>query len=411
MVFPNKTMTNFKLISTTLSILSILAPSAAKADDNAAKLSVTPIGRIHVDGAIYIPDKDGFTDGAALSEIRAGVKATYGDWMARIEIGYSYSKIGMKDVYIQKSFKPGNSLRIGYFIPQFGIRGGGSASYKPALIQQIPESFFRTTTRKIGVGFTHTDKHCFLSATAFTGGRSLLFTANQQGKLSVGISERAAWHPEIAPGHILQVGFSSSFETASHTRILGSDGDEVGSEGFRTFSANFPTAVSSVPMLSAEIQDAKADWKISPELILSGGRMALEAQYYHLTATRKQKLPAYHANGAFGMLRFLVLGDNKYTYSESEGALALPSPKTLELVGGYSYTDGNSHNRKYEEGSLEDAHSIHGGIASDYSITANYYINKYMIARLRYSYTDVRKSPVAPRGSINAIQARIQFVF
>ena len=405
------TMSKFKLISTTLSILTAFIPATMQANDDAAKLSVTPIGRIHVDGAIYIPDKNGFTDGAALSEIRAGVKATYGDWLARIEIGYSYSKIGMKDVYIQKFFTPGNSLRIGYFIPQFGIRGGGSASYKPALIQQIPETFFRTTTRKIGVGYTHYDKNCYLSASAYTGGRSLLFTATQQGKLSVGISERAVWHPQIAPGHVLQLGFSSSFETASHTRILGSDGDEVSSGGFRTFSANFPTTVSSVPLLNAEVQDAKADWKISPELILSGGRMALEAQYYHLTATRKYKLPSYQANGAFGMLRFLVLGDSQYTYSDSEGALALPSPKTLELVGGYSYTDGNSHNRKYEEGSSEDSFSIRGGIASDYSLTANYYINKYMIVRLRYSYTDVRESPVAPRGSINTIQARLQFVF
>ena len=62
------------------------------------KITVTPIGRIHVDGAFYLPSKDGFSDGAALPEIRAGVRAQYQKWMARVEIGYSYGKIGMKDV-------------------------------------------------------------------------------------------------------------------------------------------------------------------------------------------------------------------------------------------------------------------------------------------------------------------------
>ena len=44
--------------------------------------------------------------------------------MARVEIGYSYGKIGMKDVYIQRGLGDKDYLRLGYFIPQFGIRGG-----------------------------------------------------------------------------------------------------------------------------------------------------------------------------------------------------------------------------------------------------------------------------------------------
>lgn len=386
-------------------LISLICAAETKAESEKETLKVTPIGRIHVDGALYMPDKSGFTDGASLPEIRAGVKAIYGQWMARIEIGYSYSKIGMKDVYIQRTLNTANALRLGYFIPEFGIRGGGSASFKPAMIQQIPESFFRTTTRKIGVQYNHYDKIWSASATLFTGGRSLIFNASQQGKLSAGAAARATWHPLAKTGEVVQIGLSASYETASHTRIIDGDGDEAASDGFRTFSATFPTAVSSVPLLQAEITDAKGDWKVSPELILSKGRFALESQYYHLTANRKYGYPAYNANGVFAMIRCLVIGDSKYSYSTTESALALPSPKTLEIVGGYSYTDANSHNRKAESA------SVYGGIASDYSVTASYYINKYMIARLRYSYTDVHDSPVAPRGSINALQARLQFVF
>lgn len=364
------------------------------------KITVTPIGRIHVDGAFYLPSKDGFSDGAALPEIRAGVRAQYQKWMARVEIGYSYGKIGMKDVYIQRDLGDKDYLRLGYFIPQFGIRGGGSASYKPGMLPQISESFFRTMTRKIGFGYTRYNPSYFLSATAFVGGRSLTLNATEQGKVSVGGSVRGVWHPFTEPGSILHVGGSVSYETASHTRLINDAGDEEASAGFRTFSVSFPTTVSKVPMLEADVTDAVGDWKLSPELTLSKDRFALESQFYYMKVPRHNGIPSYHAVGTFGMVRCLLFGDNKYRYSEAEGALALPSPKTLELVAGYDYTNADSH-----------AAGIDGGISNDWNLTLNYYINKYMIARLRYSYTDVRNSSVCERRGVNIIQARLQFVF
>ncbi len=378
-----------------LSLISTVFTSSAQ-----DKLTVTPIGRIHVDGALFFPSKNGFSDGAALPEIRAGVRAVYGKWMARVEIGYSYGKIGMKDVYMQRGLGEKDYLRLGYFIPQFGIRGGGSASYKPGMISQISETFFRTTTRKIGLGYTRYNPAYFLSATAFVGGRSLTLNTTEQGKVSVGGAVRGVWHPIANPGEIVHIGGSVSYETASHTRLINDAGDEEASAGFRTFSASFPTSVSKVKMLEADVSNAVGDWKLSPELTLAKDRFALESQFYYMKVPRHNDIPAYHAVGTFGILRCLIFGDNKYKYSEAEGALALPSPKTLELVAGYDYTNADS-----------GAAGIDGGISNDWNLTLNYYINKYMIARLRYSYTDVRNSSVCERRGVNMIQARLQFVF
>lgn len=364
------------------------------------KLTVTPIGRIHVDGALNFPSKDGFHDGASLPEIRAGVKAMYAKWMARIEVGYSYGKIGMKDVYIQRGLGENDYLRLGYFIPQFGIRGGGSASYKPAMIAQVTESFFRTMTRKIGVGYTRYSPDYFISASAFVGGRSLTFSSTEQGKVSAGGAIRGVWHPVARPGAIAHIGFSASYETASHTRLINDSGDEEASSGFRTYSASFPTTVSKVPMLEAHVTDAVGDWKLSPEITLSKDRFALESQFYYMKLPRHNNVPSYHAVGTYGMVRCLLFGDKEYRYSNAEGALALPSPKTLELIAGYDYTNADTH-----------AAGIDGGISNDWNLTLNYYINKYMIARLRYSYTDVRNSSVCERRGVNIIQARLQFVF
>lgn len=385
------------LFHTALLSTLIFSVSHAPAQD---RLQLTPIGRIHVDGALYAPDKNGFNDGASLPEIRAGVRANYKDWMARIEIGYSYGVIGMKDVYMQRNFTPDDHLRIGYFIPQFGIRGGGSASHKPDMLPQNSESFFRTMTRKIGVGYTRFNSDYFLSGTAFVGGRSLTLTSTQQGRVSVGGSLRGVWHPITGDQGTVQVGFSASYETASHTQLINDAGDEELSDGYRTYSCFFPTTVSKVPMLSAHVGDAVGDWKFSPELVLSKGCFALESQFYYMTVTRHSQLSSYNALGAYGMLRCLLLGDDNYNYSNAEGALALPSPRSLELVLGYDYTNADSRKA-----------GIDGGISNDWSACLNYYINKYMIARLRYSYTDVRNSAVSERRGVNIIQARLQFVF
>ncbi len=364
------------------------------------KLTLAPIGRIHVDGALYAPGGNGFHNGASLPEIRAGVKAIYGKWLARIEVGYSYGKIGMKDVYIQRGIGDKDYFRVGYFIPQFGIRGGASASYKPAMVPQISESFFRTMTRKIGIMYTRYNQDYFLSGSAFVGGRSLTFSSSEQGKVSAGGAVRGVWHPFVDNGEVLQIGVSTSYETASHTRLINDAGDEESSAGFRAFTANFPTTVSKVPMLEADVTDIKGDWKITPEIVLAYRRFALESQFYYMNVPRKYNQATYDAVGTYGMVRCLLFGDKKYSYSQADGALAIPSPKTFEIIAGYNYTNADTPSA-----------GIMGGISNDWSITANYYINKYVMARLRYSYTQVRHSAVRNDDGVNIIQARIQFVF
>ena len=107
----------------------------------------------------------------------------------------------------------------------------------------------------------------------------------------------------------------------------------------------------------------------------------------------------YTAQGVYGLLRGLLIGDS-YGYSHGDAGLATPKPGSLEMILGYNYMNANS--RKAE---------VFGGISNDYSLTLNYYINKYMLARLRYSYTDVRHSAVQKDRHVSTIQARIQIIF
>ena len=136
--------------------------------------------------------------------------------------------------------------------------------------------------------------------------------------------------------------------------------------------------------------------------MLIHNNFALEAQYYYMNIARKDGLHNYRAQGAYGLFRTLLIGDN-YGYSHADCGMATPAARSLELVLGYNYTNAS-----------DSRAGIFGGISNDASCTINYYINKYMIARLRYSYTNVRDRIVEgllPSRHVNTIEARVQIIF
>ena len=112
-------MKNF-ILALTAAAISIL-PATAADDDDAPKFSVKPTGRILMDGAVYMggngniqEDEDTrFVDGVAIPDLRLGVKASYGKWKAKVDVGFGYGKVGLKDTYLEYDFNPSNLLRVG----------------------------------------------------------------------------------------------------------------------------------------------------------------------------------------------------------------------------------------------------------------------------------------------------------
>lgn len=374
-------------------LISIAAVSAA---ENSDKLSVRPIGRVLMDGALYMSDTDQFSDGVAIPDIRVGVKASYGKWSCKIDAGFAFGKLSMKDVFLQYDFNSGSWLQAGYFVPMFGLESATSSSMKPGMEEATTDTYLNATGRNIGVMWVRSADRYFVGLTGFVAGTSLTTRANDQGRASVGGAARLLGRRTDA-GYIAQAGISASYQSAMHRRIE-EDGQPATSPGYFDFSASFPSRVSNVPMLGAEIDHAKGALRLSPELLLAKGRFAIQGQYYLLSVNRKHGFgDRYSAWGAYGQLRGLILG-SAYAYSAADAGLATPAPKSLEFVAGFNHTDACSA-------------GIAGGRSNDASLTLNYYINRYMLARMRYSYTDVRNSDVQRDCHVNTIQARLQIIF
>ena len=102
-------------------VLGLMTASAIQAQD-APKLEVKPSGRILFDAAYLSSQnqKDELKSGVGVPDVRVGVGFTYGKWKAKIDMGYAYGKVGMKDVWLQYTFDQKNFLRGGYFIHQYG---------------------------------------------------------------------------------------------------------------------------------------------------------------------------------------------------------------------------------------------------------------------------------------------------
>lgn len=179
----------------------------------------------------------------------------------------------------------------------------------------------------------------------------------------------------------------------------GEDGHTYSSPGYFDFNAGFPTRVCKTTMLKGDVTNARSVFKLSPEILLAKGRFAVEGQYYYMNVARKDNLENYKASGAYGLLRGVLIGGD-YGYSHADAGLATPGPKSLEVVLGYNYTDASCRKS-----------GIMGGITNDASVTLNYYFNKYILGRLRYSYTNVKNGVAHPDRHVNTIQARIQVIF
>lgn len=356
------------------------------------KVRFRPVGRILLDGAVYGPDGDGFTDGVQIPDLRAGVAVDYGRWSAMIDVGFGYFKLSLKDIYIQYRFDKDNAIRAGYFFHQFGLQTSTGGANKCDIVTPVSDSYWGSMSRNLGVMYTLSKPRFFMGASLLLGNSNNI-TDDGITRVGVGGLGRFVWRPLAETGRIAQVGVSAWYQSPTHKR----NAEGVSQPGSFTLSSNFPTQVVREKMIGATITNAGNQFKMTPELLLSLDRFALESQYYYMNVNRIG-MPHYQAQGCYAWLRCLLLGQREYTYSSGVAGIANPGPKTLEVVAGYDYV-----NAGYRD--------IRGGISNDWSLTLNYYFNRYVTARLGYRCSYVRDSSVCPDRHVNILQMRLQFKF
>ena len=364
--------------------------AAANAQEN--KLVVKPSGRILMDAAFLNSSNKAVdeqcVDGVNVPDIRIGMKVSYGKWEGKADIGYARGSVSPKDIFIQYNFNKQNFLRGGYFVHQFGYQSATSSSFKVSMEEPETHSAFGVGGRLVGLMYEHSDDKFMGTGSIYTDAQSFKKQTNQTGYQGTGFLTRLVYHPLIEKGNLFHVGIGLNYELAAENRSN------------MEFKAPYPVRVAGINAIGAKITDAKNDFKFSGELMAAKGHVGIEGQYIFMNADRKGDAKSYNAWGAYGNLRFLL--NNEYEYVKNDAGIATPAPKSWELVAAYNYTDMNDAKAGF-----------HGGKLSDWALTMNYYINKYMIWRVSGHIVRAGESDYSGfnKNTFRVIETRLQFKF
>lgn len=364
--------------------------AAANAQEN--KLVVKPSGRILMDAAFLSSSNKAVdeqcVDGVNVPDIRIGMKVSYGKWEGKADIGYARGSVSPKDIFIQYNFNKQNFLRGGYFVHQFGYQSATSSSFKVSMEEPETHSAFGVGGRLVGLMYEHSDDKFMGTGSIYTDAQSFKKQTNHTGYQGTGLLTRLVYHPLIEKGNLFHVGIGLNYELAAENRSN------------MEFKAPYPVRVAGINAIGAKITDAKNDFKFSGELMAAKGHVGIEGQYIFMNVDRKGDAKSYNAWGAYGNLRFLL--NNEYEYVKNDAGIATPAPKSWELVAAYNYTDMNDAKAGF-----------HGGKLSDWALTMNYYINKYMIWRVSGHIVRAGESDYSGfnKNTFRVIETRIQFKF
>ena len=364
--------------------------AAANAQEN--KLVVKPSGRILMDAAFLNSSNKAVdeqcVDGVNVPDIRIGMKVSYGKWEGKADIGYARGSVSPKDIFIQYNFNKQNFLRGGYFVHQFGYQSATSSSFKVSMEEPETHSAFGVGGRLVGLMYEHSDDKFMGTGSVYTDAQSFKKQTNHTGYQGSGFLTRLVYHPLIEKGNLFHVGIGLNYELAAENRSN------------MEFKAPYPVRVAGINAIGAKITDAKNDFKFSGELMAAKGHVGIEGQYIFMNVDRKGDAKSYNAWGAYGNLRFLL--NNEYEYVKHDAGIATPAPKSWELVAAYNYTDMNDAKAGF-----------HGGKLSDWALTMNYYINKYMIWRVSGHIVRAGESDYSGfnKNTFRVIETRLQFKF
>ena len=386
----NAVMTN-RLLTLMAVWLTVTVATLAQEEP---KLTVKPSGRILFDAAYINPQhqEDDLKSGVGIPDMRVGVGFNYGQWKGKIDMGYAYGKVNMKDVWLQYDFDKQNFIRGGYFIHQYGFQSSTSSSFKETMEEPQSNAVFNND-RMIGLMYEYSAPKVLATASIVVETDAMKQTTDVTGNEAIGGMTRLLYRPYAERGKMFQVGISGGIEGARYNSK-----EELNHKQF-TLSTRWPTRVAKVNSQQAVVTDAKTMYKFSPEVMYSRGRFAVIGQYFLNSITRDNNQETFTGSGAYVTLRGLLKGRD-YAPNMGDGGIATPDPGNMELCLQYNYT------------ALSDASAgILGGYLNDWAICYNFYPNKYMIWRVRASYTKVTNRSGFADNEVSILETRLQVKF
>lgn len=337
------------------------------------------IGRVFFDGGVFMNDTLGWGNAFQVHDVRLGtVVKIFDNWEAKIELGYADKKVSMKDIFV--SYKLDKHLfRLGYAYEPWGSARVGTASFR--FMQNATADNALGQGRELGINYSYNHNWMNVMAGVFSGGDIQTSGQMDQG---YAIAAKFIGRPLMKEGRVLHLGLAPRF----------AEGKDV-----MDFAGGVPTNLVSKSengFVDASVDRVINSWKLDAECIFIYDKWYFQGQYLFAHLNRGG-VDNFNGKGGYAQAGYLILGE-RHNYNVSTGMMGNPAPKSLELL------------LRYDNVNLNDA-GVQGGRLSDITVGVNYFINKYIAAKLNYTRMMVGDSSPKGGGDFDLLQARLQVSF
>lgn len=314
-----------------------------------------------------------------VNDVRLGTVLTIlEDWEAKIELGYANGKVSFKDVYL--NYRLGeHAFRLGYQYEPSGYARVGTANYR--FMQNATSDNALGDSRKLGISYSYNHTWLNVMAGVYSGG-----DIQTSGQLDQGYSlaAKVTGRPLMEDKKLVHLAIAPRFSNGKDVvKLAGGVPTTLLNKGDNAF-------------LEASVDQVINQWKLDAECILLCNKWYFQGQYF-LSHLNRNAADNFNGKGGYVQAGYLILGD-KHNYKAETGMMGNPAPKSLEVL------------LRYDNVNLNDA-GIRGGRLSDITVGMNYFINKYIAAKINYTRMMVGDSSPMGGKDFDLLQARVQLSF
>lgn len=277
------------------------------------------------------------------------------------------------------------ALRIGFSKTPVGLEGNTSTGATTFLETALPTQAIYAN-RRVGVDWALEREHYLVNVGYYSGGD---LNGDSDGHM---VAMRAAWVPRNRPGDVLHLGLSASRESPDGT----TDGRGIYTPPTARLRARPEAGLADRLVDSGNLATVDDIDRTGLEGLWIGGPWSVQGEYLRARIALDGR-PAYTADGYYVFASWVATGESR---SYAEGNVGNVKPKgphgALEFALRYSELD------------LDDV-PVAGGRERDWTLGANWYINRYLKLQADYVHAQSDRRGLVVDPNVVEVRAQIQF--
>lgn len=391
--------------TTLMAALMVVIPTMANASENGPYdfADNWPTHYIFGDGTDvglalkYQYDVDRFSnDDGRLTDAQTNRRKEFGFYVKKkgvydVAVGYDFQARTWLDTYLRVQSKAilgedVGALRAGFSKTPVGFEGNTSTGATTFLEAALPTQAIYAN-RRIGVDWAWERSHYLVNAGYYSGGD---LNGDNDGRM---LAARFAWVPHKQPGDVIHLGVSASEESPDGTV----DGRGIYTPPTERLRARPEAGLAARLVDSGNLLPTDHIDRIGFEGLWIRGPWSLQGEYLHAAVKLDGGRPGYDASGYYAFASWVVTGESRpYSGGNVDNIKPKGAYGALELALRYSELD------------LNDS-PIYGGRESDWTLGANWYINRYLKLQANYVHAQSSRRNLVVDPNVVEVRAQVQF--